>query len=260
MPKRFPHDCDGLGFVTRQDIEALDQGDCGAEPAKRLGELHADGPAANDDQMIRPLAEFENRLVCEIPGPIQPGDRRNGRARPRRDHKAPGSDQNVTRNQQVWSHETPFRLEHLHAEAGKAFYTVMRCDGGYDGMNMRIHPAEVNIWRNARYSEPVTGSHRLRALCCGNQSFRGNAPGIQTIAAHPAALDKRDLCAHLRGACGDREPTRAPTDNAEVEALTHCGDAAVFIVSAPVWVSISEDLSRSESEAPDEKRRRRRQR
>ena len=58
----------------------------------RLGELAADRPAADDDQMLRPLGQIEYRLVGQMGHLGQARDRRNRRRRAGRDHNPTGVD------------------------------------------------------------------------------------------------------------------------------------------------------------------------
>ena len=71
----------------------IDDGDMGAEHAMGLGELEADGAAAEHDEMLDPLAHVEDRLVGEIGHLVETGDRRDDRRRAGGDDEAPGADQ-----------------------------------------------------------------------------------------------------------------------------------------------------------------------
>src|SRR5690348_1498121 len=70
---------DEFGIVARQHRPDIEHGDARAQPAMRLRHFDADRTAANDDQMVRPLAVGEDRLVRQIGYSIEPrylGDRR----------------------------------------------------------------------------------------------------------------------------------------------------------------------------------------
>ena len=55
----------------------LDDGHAAAEAAVRLGELEADIPAAEDDEVLGQPVEFEQLDVRQRPGIRQAGDRRD---------------------------------------------------------------------------------------------------------------------------------------------------------------------------------------
>ena len=56
----------------------------------RLRQFHADGPAADDDEMPGQFRLFENGFVGEIGNRFKTGYRREGRSRAGRNHEAPG--------------------------------------------------------------------------------------------------------------------------------------------------------------------------
>ncbi len=72
---------DGFGDVRilsgQEAGLALDEGDAAAEPAECLGELHADGAAAEDDQVPGHPVQFQGRHVRERVDEAQAGDLRN---------------------------------------------------------------------------------------------------------------------------------------------------------------------------------------
>ena len=62
------------------------------------------------------------------------------------------------------------------------------------------------------------GAARLgRGVGGGEQRLRGHAAVVQAVAAHPAALDQRDLQPEPGGDGGHREPGRAGADHHHVE-------------------------------------------
>jgi hypothetical protein len=57
------HQRGGLGVVLAQRLGAFEHRDLRAEAAMGLRHFHADGTAADDDQVSGPLAQVEDRLV-----------------------------------------------------------------------------------------------------------------------------------------------------------------------------------------------------
>ena len=60
------HDRGAFRVVLGERLRRLQHGDLGAEPAERLRQLEPDRAAADDDEMLGPLAQLEDGLVGEI--------------------------------------------------------------------------------------------------------------------------------------------------------------------------------------------------
>jgi hypothetical protein len=58
---------------SRPSAAPLDHRHRAAQPAMRLRHLQPDRPAADHDQMLGPLAQFEDRLVGQVGHPSSPG-------------------------------------------------------------------------------------------------------------------------------------------------------------------------------------------
>jgi hypothetical protein len=176
----------------------------GAEAATGLRQLAPDRPAADDDQVIRPLLQIKDRFVGEMEAGIEAINRRPRRLRAGSDDEAPGVNAKAAGIDFPRAGKACLRLDHAHAQALEPLHGVGGRDFGDYGVNMVVDLAEVNMG--------VGINAKVRALAGadggmggGDQRLRRHAPVIQTIAPHLAFLDQNDPRAHLRRAGGHRQ-------------------------------------------------------
>ena len=77
--ERVEHDRRAFAVLARERLSRLQHRDRGAEAAKSLSELEADGARADDDQVLRPRGEIEHGFVGKIGHSLEPRDRRKRR-------------------------------------------------------------------------------------------------------------------------------------------------------------------------------------
>src|SRR5262249_45829197 len=90
--ERVEHDRRAFAVLARERLRGSQPRDRGAEAAKGLRELEADGTRADDDQMLRPRGEIEHGFVGEVGHRLKPRDRRKRRRGAGRDDEAPRRD------------------------------------------------------------------------------------------------------------------------------------------------------------------------
>jgi hypothetical protein len=205
-----------LGIVLGQNRAEIEQGHRRAQPPVRLGQLAADRPGAEHDQMGWRRAVLEDRLVGVVGHRGQAGDRRHRRPAAGRNHEAarphpvrPGHDLGR-------AGEAGARAQHGHAQPLKASLAVMGRDRRDHAMDMVMGAGEVDRRLMAVHAEPAGLADRLAGMAGGEQSLGRHAADIQAVAAHLASLDQHGARAELAGAGGDRQPGRACADHAQV--------------------------------------------
>ena len=85
--QRHPHEAGGVGVLPAEEaVSCLHHGHARAEARERLGQLAADGPAAEHGEPPGQGGQREDGLVGEKACLAQPGNRRRGGARAGGDH------------------------------------------------------------------------------------------------------------------------------------------------------------------------------
>jgi hypothetical protein len=112
---------------------------------KGLRKLEPDRTGADHHEMLRPLGELEHRLVGEVGRRREPGNRRQRRRRPGRDHEAARPDLDPRADGYGLSiPETCGAFDHPHAEAGEPFLGIVRLDRGDDVVHVLVDLAEID--------------------------------------------------------------------------------------------------------------------
>ncbi len=208
--------CHQFGIVARQHRAGVNHCDRGTEPAMRLRQFDADRPAANHDQVRGQGAVGEHRLVGQERHAGKAGDRRHDGRRSGGDDKAARPDHRVAGGYRAGIDEMRLGTEDLHPERRKALCQVVRGDCGDDPRDGVHHRGEIDLRR--RNGDPVCGAP-MPAICQlrrGEQRFRRHAAVVEAVAAHRAALDEHDACAHLCRPGRNREPGCAGADHAQI--------------------------------------------
>ena len=182
----------------------------------RLGELGADRAAADDDQVLGPLAQLEDRLVGHVGHAVEAGDRRHGGRGAGRDHEAPRADALAAGLDLVAADEPGGLLDHLDAQTLESLDRVVRGDGRDHAVDVIVDLGEVDARLVAVHAEAAAVADRLGRMAGGDQGLGGDAAGVQAVAAHLALFDQHGLRAHLGSAGGYRKPAGARADHADV--------------------------------------------
>ena len=163
------HDACGLGVLVDEELRRVDDGDMGAEHAMGLAELDADGTAAQDDQVLHPVADVKNGLVGEIRHLVETGNRRDHRRGTGGDDEAPRAHKHPASIHRVLVKKTRLGLDHPHAKAGKALDRVVRGDRGDDAMHMIVDPAIVDLGLDDLDAKVQGRAHGFGALARSQQ-------------------------------------------------------------------------------------------
>ena len=137
------------GILLAERLRLIEHGDLGAKPAERLGKLEPDRAGAEDDQMLRPLADLECVLVGEIGHLLEPGNRRHDRPRAGRDHEAARPDLELHIQLRA-DDDGPavakpcLALDHADAKTGEALLGIVRCDRVDDAMDVVVDLVELD--------------------------------------------------------------------------------------------------------------------
>ena len=203
--QRAAHDVDGGGIVPGQDRAPLQDRHRRAEPAVRLGELAPDRPAADDDEVLGPFCEVEDRLVGEV--------RRLGEARHRRyrgprargeDRPARPDPRPVGLDLDPVPGEARLGLDHGDAQALEALDAVVRGDAGDHAAEVVADVEEVDLGLVAVDAEAGSGADGVRRARPRAATWRGRSRSSGS--RRPSApLDEDDRGAHLRSARGHAE-------------------------------------------------------
>ncbi len=218
-PQGLADQSGGFLVVFGQDREHLDHRDPAAEPAMGLRHLKADRAAANDDQMVRPLAVLKDAFVSQIIDLIQSRNRRHHGGGAGGDDEASGRDLPITDADPVRSGEDRRALDDVDAEAAKAFHRILRRDRGDDAGDMILHFGEIDHRFHRANAEGGALPLRLGRVTRGEQCFRRDAAIVQAVAAHFRPLDQNGLGVQLTGAGGHGQAARAGADHANVDMI-----------------------------------------
>ena len=216
--ERAEDDVRGVAILLDEDLRRdLDEMDLRAEPRERLRELAADRSRADDGEAARKRRQRKDRLVREVTGLLEAGDRRGRGARAGRDHRARETEALAADLDDVVAGETSRAEEHVDAETAKAL-------GGVEVRDVRTEPAEALHHsseiraRAGRHLDPERArvAHRGGRAGGAEERLRRHAPDVQTVAAHEVALDERDLGPEPGGAGRGDEAGRAGAEDHEV--------------------------------------------
>ena len=212
------HDRGAFRIVLGERLRRFQHGHRAAEPAEGLRHFQADRPGADDDEMLRPLGEIENRLVGEI----------RTLRRARGSAAAPASIRSRSRNgargfRIVADDDRPavleFRvaLDHAHAKPGEALRRIGRRDRGDHALHVIVHLGEIDRRRLAR-SRRTAPALRMSVGALGRrqQGLRRHAAGVEAIAAHLVPFDQHHRHAEGRRGRGHRQAAGAAADHANV--------------------------------------------
>ncbi len=182
----------------------------------RLRQLAADRAAAEHDQVLGPLGQIEDRLVGQMRRVREARHRRHRRRRAGRDDEAARAHALAGDLDLPRPDEPRRRPQHADAKTGKPLLGIVGCDRCDHAMDVRVDRREVDRGLVAVHAEAGRGAHRMRRLAGGDQGLRRDAAVVQAVAAHLALFDQHHARAHLDGAGGDRQPTGASADDAEI--------------------------------------------
>lgn len=209
---------DGAGgrlLLGEQAVAGLDELDGGAEAGERLGELAADRPAAEHDEGVGERLEVEDRLVRQVAGLGEPGDRWEKGRRAGGEDEAAGANGPLAGGEGPGRHEAGRGGEELDAlalERGSVLAGGDRRDG-------RPHRPE-------RLGEGTAVVGRL------DERLRGDATGERALAAGPVALDEERPGAASHPGAGRREAGGTTADDDEVVGQ---GRRSLNARRAPLW-------------------------
>ena len=228
---------DAVGFersgdnVRRLDFVALehmvgvgDDGDLRSQPLQRLPQLAPDRPAAEHDH-----APWRLRHGREAGPQRFAGDKAAGRHSRNvgDDRRGAGGDDDLGRADRdaAVDRDAP-RIDHsgmadanIDAEAGEAFDAVVGRDRG-DGLANAAHNGSKI---DRRLSDIDTEARRLANLVNRprgtDQRLRGNAAGVEAIAAHLRTLDQHHFGLQLRRDEARHQPARARADDDQIGVI-----------------------------------------
>jgi hypothetical protein len=198
MPSReaLEHQRGGLRVVLAQRLGAFEHRDLRAEAAMGLRHFHADGAAADDDQVPGPLAQVEDRLVGVVRRLLEPRDRRHKGAGAGGDHEAARLDDMGAGLHLGFRDEAGEVADDMDAEVLEPFLAVDGGDRVDDALHMVLGGGE--IWRGRVAGDAEGGlAGVMRLVPRGQQRLGGHAAVVETVAPHLVALDQDDLRAHL---------------------------------------------------------------
>ena len=213
---RAPNEGDEVGVVPRQNAAHLDQRHLGAEPPAGLGELAADGAAADDEEALEGWGLVEEGLVRQVGHGVQPRDRRGEGPAAGGERKAPCPDRVAPGLKGVRPGEARARPDDPYAQPLEPLDAVVGGDAGDHVLDMRPHGARVDTGLDGGDAEGGALSHHGRPPPGGDQALGGHAADVEAVAAHRPFLDQDDLGADLRRPRRERQPGRAGADNAKI--------------------------------------------
>ena len=189
----------------------------------RLREFEPDRPAADDDEMVGPVLEIEDRLIGQRLDAVDAGDRRNDRRRAGRDDEAPRRNPMTAGFEGPFVDEAALGLDNLDAEALEALDGIVRRDGIDHRAHMGVNGAEIDRRVDLLDPEGRGRAHRVCPFSRCDHRLGRHAAIVEAVAAHLAAFDQHDVDAEGGRRRGDRQPARSGPDDADVrrEMLEH---------------------------------------
>ena len=241
-----------LRVFMAEEGGGIDDGDVGAEHAVGLGDLHADGAAAEHDQMLDPLVHVEDRLVGEIAHLVEAGDRRDHRRGAGGHHEAAGANEIVPGLDRGLVEEARACLDDADAETGEALDGIVGRDRRDHAMHVIVHAGMVDLSLDDVDAEGAGRAHGLGALAGGEQSLGGHAAVIEAVAAHAALLDEHDRNAELSRRGSHREAPRPCADHAEVrlQHLFHVSPSSPWASALHLLAPETLDRNRDQRNEP----------
>ena len=218
------HDHGAFRIVLGERCGLLQHSHRTPQAAEGLRHFQADRPGADDDEMLRPLGEIENRLVGEIRPLVESGDRRHRRRRSGRDHEPARANFDIADNERPAILECRGALDDAHAEPGEALGRIVGRNRGDHAMHVRVHLGEIDRGARRRHAEHAGALHQPRALGRRQQSLRRHAAGVEAVAAHLVLFDQHRRHAERGRGRGNRQAAGAAADHANVgcEYFRHC--------------------------------------
>jgi len=214
--KAVAHHLDHLGIVLTQNLGSFDHRNGAAQTPMRLCHLHADGAAADDEQVAGPLAQPENRLVRLVRHRVETGDRRHQGRRAGGDDHAPRGDEVIARLHLGGRDESAILADHPHAQALEPCLTVHRRDLRDDARHMILGGGVIDLRDHIGHAILRGMGLRMGRLAAGDQRLGGDAAEIEAVAAHPVTFEQDDAGAHLHSPRGDGQPARASPDDQQI--------------------------------------------
>ena len=216
MQQPGAQDSHGLRLILGQVGGALDERHHGTEAAEGLRHFHPDRPAAEHEQVVRPVGQSEYGLVGEVGRLAQARHGRHGGGRAGGDDNAPRADPLACGLDFMRPGETGGGLDDGDAQRLEALDAVMRGGDGDDAVHMRTHLGKVHGGFAPVHAEAAASTHRLRRIRSGEQRLRRHAARVEAIPTHQVLLDQDNGRPHLRGTGRDRKAAGASADDAEV--------------------------------------------
>ncbi len=207
---------DELGIVARQHRPDVENRDPRAQPAMGLRHFDPDRPAADDDQMVRPIAVRENRFVRQVGNVREPGDRRDRGIRAGRDDKTARPDFDLAGADRRGAREAGFAAQDPDPEPLEPLRGIIRRDCRDHLLDTIGGGSEIDIGPSGGDAQGRAALPQFGKARGGEQRLRGDAAEVQAIAAHQPALDQHDRRTHLSRPSGDRQARRPGADDAKV--------------------------------------------
>mmetsp|Transcript_24038 Transcript_24038/g.44238 ORF Transcript_24038/g.44238 Transcript_24038/m.44238 type:complete len:263 (-) Transcript_24038:1064-1852(-) len=182
----------------------------------RLCHFHADGPAADDQQVIGAFAQIPQAFVGQVGHRINTLDRRDKGAGPCGDYNAPGRDDRVASLHLFVRNEVPKFTDHLNTKPLEPFLAVHRLNLCNYITHVVLGCGVVDL--RHRISHAVDGGMGLAIghLAAGNQRLGGHAAVVQAITAHLVPFEQDNLCPHLAGPGGHRQAARSGANHQNI--------------------------------------------
>ena len=219
--ERVEHDGCAFRIGIGQRRRRVEHGDFGAEPAKRLRQLEADGIRANDNEMARALGEIEYGFVGEMRRAGEPGNGRQRRRGAGRNNEASRFDVVTVDRNGFGIGKAALAFEHAHAKAVEAFARILRRDRGDDVMHMGAHRRKIDAEARTLHAEArAIAEHALTqdlgALGRREQRLGRQRAAVEALAAHLGFFDQHHIDAEGGRRGRRREAARAGADDADV--------------------------------------------
>ena len=220
--------CDGGSririFAEQYAIGHLHHRYRGAKPCQCLRELAADRTTAQHDEPLGKFGHIPEGVRGEALRGGEPGDRRDDRARTRRDDNGarghrPGCAR-IAYLDRPRRDDSCVPQQDLRAERGIALDRVVRCDRRDNASDARHHFAKIEFHARVAQAKCVRVTRSMNEFCCPNQSLRWNATEIEAIAPHQPAFHERDFRLGDRPDIGGDQAGGAAADDDQVAVET----------------------------------------
>ena len=207
----------GILILPHQDPgRPLHQGHRGAQPSKCLRQLASNGAAPKNQQPPWVLLEPPKRFGGPVFHRLEPGDGRDGRLGPARDHDVSGRELLAVYDNAPRARDPCIPLNDLHPQPLISLRRIVRGDGFDHAVHAGHHLSPIHRRLRMLHAEALVTLHIVHEVRRPDEGLGGDAPGVQAVSPHRGFLDEGDPGLHGRRDVGRHQPCSPGTNHDQI--------------------------------------------